>query len=255
MIYLQFLTDINGNGITSTLNSGKQSLDVNLTGGSTGQVDESSWTAGSSLFDPIGGVFNDSAAALTSGQQGTARSTANRALHINLRNSSGSELGNSNANGLFVRPGDGTNSQSYTAAGEAKVSVTQPLPAGTNAIGSVELLDSGGTNKASINAAGQLSVHDTDNFSSSAAITQVAVTNSNTSILASNANRKGFTLWNGTNKTVFVAFGATATTSAYTMQLAQGAFYEAQVGNSYTGAIAGITSAAATGNMQVTELS
>lgn len=36
-----------------------------------------------------------------------------------------------------VRPTDGTNSQSYTAAGEAKVSVTEPLPAGTNGIGSV----------------------------------------------------------------------------------------------------------------------
>lgn len=42
-----------------------------------------------------------------------------------------------NANGWFVRPTDGTNNQSFTAAGEAKVSVTQPLPAGANNIGSV----------------------------------------------------------------------------------------------------------------------
>lgn len=41
------------------------------------------------------------------------------------------------ANGWFVRPTDGTNSQSYTAAGEAKVTVTEPLPAGSNVIGSV----------------------------------------------------------------------------------------------------------------------
>lgn len=41
------------------------------------------------------------------------------------------------ANGWFVRPTDGTNNQSFTAAGEAKVSITQPLPAGTNAIGTV----------------------------------------------------------------------------------------------------------------------
>lgn len=41
------------------------------------------------------------------------------------------------ANGWFVRPTDGTNSQSYTAAGEAKVTITEPLPAGTNAIGIV----------------------------------------------------------------------------------------------------------------------
>src|SRR5665213_3216457 len=41
------------------------------------------------------------------------------------------------ANGWFVRPTDGTNSQAYTAAGEAKVIVTSPLPAGTNSIGTV----------------------------------------------------------------------------------------------------------------------
>lgn len=36
-----------------------------------------------------------------------------------------------------VKGTDGTNSQAYLATGEAKVSVTQPLPAGTNVIGSV----------------------------------------------------------------------------------------------------------------------
>lgn len=44
---------------------------------------------------------------------------------------------NTIANAWPVKPTDGTNSQSYTAAGEAKVSVTQPLPAGTNVIGAV----------------------------------------------------------------------------------------------------------------------
>lgn len=44
---------------------------------------------------------------------------------------------NTIANAWPVLPTDGTNSQSYTATGEAKVSVTQPLPAGTNLLGSV----------------------------------------------------------------------------------------------------------------------
>ena len=44
---------------------------------------------------------------------------------------------NSATNGWTVKPTDGTNSQSYTIGGEAKVSVTQPLPSGTNAIGSI----------------------------------------------------------------------------------------------------------------------
>ena len=41
------------------------------------------------------------------------------------------------ANGWFVRPTDGTNSQAYLATGEAKVSITQALPAGSNTIGNV----------------------------------------------------------------------------------------------------------------------
>jgi hypothetical protein len=51
------------------------------------------------------------------------------------------------AGGWFVRPTDGTNSQAYTATGEAKVEVTQPLPTGTNNIGSVNsnLHDGAGT--------------------------------------------------------------------------------------------------------------
>lgn len=38
---------------------------------------------------------------------------------------------------IFVQPTDGTNNQGYTAASEAKVSVTQPLPTGTNVIGAL----------------------------------------------------------------------------------------------------------------------
>jgi len=52
---------------------------------------------------------------------------------------------NTIANAWTVKPTDGTNSQAYTAASEAKVSVTQPLPAGTNIIGSVKLDDGSGT--------------------------------------------------------------------------------------------------------------
>jgi hypothetical protein len=44
---------------------------------------------------------------------------------------------NTATNGWPVKPTDGTNSQSFTAAGEAKVDITQPLPAGSNNIGSV----------------------------------------------------------------------------------------------------------------------
>lgn len=68
---------------------------VSAGGGGLSVTDEAPWTAGSSQFTPSGGVFNDSAAALTSGQQGTYRLTNNRALHVNLRNAAGTEIGTS----------------------------------------------------------------------------------------------------------------------------------------------------------------
>lgn len=46
---------------------------------------------------------------------------------------------NTLGNAWPVKPTDGTNSQSFTALGEAKVSITQPLPAGANALGSVSV--------------------------------------------------------------------------------------------------------------------
>lgn len=50
-----------------------------------------------------------------------------------------SPAGDVPARGEYVRPTDGTNTQGYTATGEAKVSVTQPLPTGSNGIGSVSV--------------------------------------------------------------------------------------------------------------------
>lgn len=85
------LTDGTGTALTSTSNA----LDVNIkSGGGSGfsVVDEASWTAGTSAFVPTGGVFNDSAAALTSGQEGSIRLTNNRAIHVNLRDASANQL-------------------------------------------------------------------------------------------------------------------------------------------------------------------
>jgi hypothetical protein len=85
------LTDGTGNAITSTTNA----LDVNIkSGGGSGfsVTDEAAWTAGTSAFTPAGGVFNDTATALTSGQEGTVRLTNNRAIHVNLRDASANQL-------------------------------------------------------------------------------------------------------------------------------------------------------------------
>ncbi len=58
---------------------GSKNLKVNVvTGGGGSQTDASAWTTAVTGFNPIGGVFNDSAAVLTAGQQGTARLTTHR---------------------------------------------------------------------------------------------------------------------------------------------------------------------------------
>lgn len=125
------LDDAAGNGITSTTIVAKQALDVNVANAiSTGAVDNSSFTYSTSTEQTIGGVFNDTGATVTSGNQAAARITAQRGLHVNLRNSSGTEEGDTNAHGLFVRPGDGTNAQAYTVTGAALVdgsATTQPV--------------------------------------------------------------------------------------------------------------------------------
>lgn len=61
-------------------------------GGGLSVVDAAAWTTAISAFTPTGGVFNDSATVLSSGQQGTVRLTTNRAIHANLRDASGNQL-------------------------------------------------------------------------------------------------------------------------------------------------------------------
>lgn len=112
----------NGDPLTAT----GTSLDVNITNSATSAVpDGTAFVADVSLDQPIAGVYDDGIAPLVSGNSGGLRSTTNRALHINLRTAAGVEQGNSNANGLFVRPGDGTNFQAYSSSNEAFTSIRQ----------------------------------------------------------------------------------------------------------------------------------
>jgi len=96
-------------------------------GGGASQADESTFTAGTTTFTPIGGVFNDSIGSPASGQAASARITSFRAIHINLRNNSGTEIGTS-GNPVRTDP-TGTTTQ--------PVSISAALPTGSNTIGAV----------------------------------------------------------------------------------------------------------------------
>ncbi|MDZ7966867.1 MAG: hypothetical protein RM368_18125 [Nostoc sp. DedSLP03] len=81
--------------------------------------------------------------------------------------------------------------------------------------------------------------------------TTVASSTSSQTILAANSNRKGATIWNDSTATLYLEFGTTATTSAFTVKLSPGGYYE--VPFHYTGVISGIWSTA-NGNALVREL-
>lgn len=88
-------SDGSGNLLTSTANA----LDINVKSGSLAVqstpaiVDEAVFVDATSTFMPIGGVYTDTTGILTNNKQGIARQTAWRAIHTNLRDSSGYELG------------------------------------------------------------------------------------------------------------------------------------------------------------------
>jgi len=63
-----------------------------ITIGEVGVDDKSSFTYGTSLEQPVGGVYQDTSPTLTAGQTGAARLTQYRAFHVNLRDSNGVEI-------------------------------------------------------------------------------------------------------------------------------------------------------------------
>jgi hypothetical protein len=105
------LTGAQYNSTSPTLTTGQQSalqlnsagsLNVNITSGvgsitaTVGTADKTTFTYGTTSELPIGGVYQDTSPTLATGTSGAIRSTQNRGLHVNLRDSSGNEkLGSS----------------------------------------------------------------------------------------------------------------------------------------------------------------
>lgn len=239
------LQDGIGTAIQSTSASGLNGLAVYVTNPmsvSIGVADKTTYTYGTSSFEPVGGVFQDTSPTLTAGQSGAFRLTANRAVHTNLRTAAGVELGDSNADGLFVKPGDGTNTQAYSATSEAFTQLRQ------------------GGNVANVNASNQLQTADANSAlinaklsPATATLTQIAVALTTGVALASNAARKGALFVNDGLAIVKLAFAATATSTAYTIKLQANSTYEMTDSRVYTGVISFIGSLA-TGNLVITEL-
>jgi len=133
---IQGNASVNLNQVGGTALSGANVVDVPnaafkvncVTGCTAGGTftDNSAFTAGATSESNIGGVFNDGLAAVTSGNAAATRITPNRALHVNLRDNTGAELGTP-ANPVHIDP-VGTTPQPVSGT----VATTPPANASTN---------------------------------------------------------------------------------------------------------------------------
>lgn len=89
--------------------------------------------------------------------------------------------------------------------------------------------------------------------SATGTVTSVADTATSTTLLASNASRKGHTIYNDSTVTLYVKHGATASTTSFTVPIAAGGFYESPASPIYTGIIDGIWASDAAGSARITE--
>lgn len=85
-------------------------------------------------------------------------------------------------------------------------------------------------------------------------VTSVASSATSVTLLASNTARKGATVFNDSTAILYLKFGATASATSYTVQIAAGGYYEFPGPTVYSGVVDGIWSAA-NGNARLTELS
>jgi hypothetical protein len=113
-------------------------------GGGAVQADKSAFAEGAGTIMPVGGIYNETPGADPLEDQAAAvRITARRALHANLRNAAGSEVGVGGAP-LRTDP-TGTTAQPVTDNGgsltvDGSVSLAAAIPAGGNNIGDVDVL-------------------------------------------------------------------------------------------------------------------
>src|SRR5258708_7827458 len=90
--------------------------------------------------------------------------------------------------------------------------------------------------------------------SATGTLSSVGAAVANTQLLASNVNRKGFSVFNDSTAIMYLAFNATASTTSYTVQVSANGFFEMPTFPIYTGQINAVWSAAA-GSARITEIS
>ena len=84
--------------------------------------------------------------------------------------------------------------------------------------------------------------------------TSVALSETSVVLLLANIDRRFASIFNASNRSLFVAFGATASLTDYTVEIPKASYFETQP-DGYTGVISGIWATAGAGNAKITEVS
>jgi hypothetical protein len=224
-----------GTNIINAGDNANNAIRVNVVAGSAAgvsHVDDAAFAVTTDDIVPAGFMFDDvTPDSVNEGDAGVGRMSANRNQYIQIRDNAGNERG-----------------LEITAAGEAEVSLTTALPAGTNNIGDVDVLTLPAL------AAGTNNIGDVDVLTLPNASTanndgaQVSMTTTSAAVLASFSTRKAASVCASPSNTdvVHIKLGATATTS-------DGKLWPGQCWNTgpvpYTGQIDGRS---ATGTQELT---
>jgi hypothetical protein len=142
-------------------------------------------------------------------------------------------------------------------ANNASVSTTASAPPasatyiGASVTTSKPTYTSGQMNALSLTTSGALRV-DNISGSSTSSVTSVASSATNVTLLASNSNRVSAMIYNDSNQRLYIKFGATASTTSFTVQIAPGGYYEFPM-PIWRGQVDGLW-ASANGSARITEL-
>ena len=89
--------------------------------------------------------------------------------------------------------------------------------------------------------------------SGTATLANVNDTAASTALLASNASRKGFAIFNDSTSALYVKFGTSAASTAFTVKIEASGYYELMGHGIYTGPVDGVWVSDAAGAARVTE--
>ena len=87
-----------------------------------------------------------------------------------------------------------------------------------------------------------------------AAKTSVALSTTSVLLVPSNPDRRFVSIYNLSNRTLYLSFGATASLTDFTVQVPKDVYFEGQK-DGYTGDISGIWQSSGTGAAKITEVS